>query len=51
MEKKLFAPVTGLETKPRLWENMLPNINTCKNGWLKFSGDMRVVAIKLLQLT
>ena len=32
-------------------ENMLPNINTCENGWSKFSANLWVVAIKLFELT
>ena len=38
-------------TKPRLSGNMFPNINTCENGWSNFSGNLRVVATKLLELT
>ena len=30
---------------------MLPNKKTCQNGSLNFSANMRVVAIKLLELT
>ena len=28
--------------------NMLPNTNTCKNGWSNFSDNLCIVAIKLL---
>ena len=31
--------------------NLLPNINTCENEWSYFSANMRVVALKLLELT
>ena len=48
---KLFELVTGTEMKPRLSRNMLPIINTCKNGWSNFSGNRRVVSLKLLELT
>ena len=37
-------------TKPRLSGNMLPNINTCENWWY-FSENLRIVALKLLELT
>ena len=43
--------VTGIATKPRLSGNMLPNIKTCENGWSNFSGNLRIVALKLLELT
>ena len=36
--------------KPRLSRNMLPNINTCENGWSYFSANLRVVSLKLLEL-
>ena len=45
METKLFELVTGTSTKPWLSGNMLPN------GWSNFSENMRVVAIKLFELT
>ena len=48
---KLFELVTGTEMKPWLSRNMLPNINTCENGWLNFSANLRVVSLKLLELT
>ena len=50
-ETKLFELVTGTEMKPWLSRNMLPNINTCKNGWLNFSASLRVVSLNLLKLT
>ena len=37
--------------KPWLPRNMLLNINTCENGWSNFSANLRVVSLKLLQLT
>ena len=49
-ETKLFELVTGTETKPWLSRNMLPNINTCENGWLNFSANRRVVSLKSLEL-
>ena len=49
-ETKLFDFVTGITTKPRLSRHMLPNINTCENGWSNFSANLRVVVIKLGQL-
>ena len=50
-ETKLFKLVTGTEMKPWLSRNMLPNINTCENGWSNFSANLRVVLLKLLELT
>ena len=34
----------------KLWlsRNILPNINTCGNGWSNFSANLRVVSLKLL---
>ena len=29
----------------------LPNINTCENGWSNFSANLRVLSLKLLELT
>ena len=43
--------VTCMTTKPRLLVNMLPNIKTCENRWPNFLENLRVVAIKLLELT
>ena len=34
-----------------LRKHMLPNINTCENGWSNFSENMRFVTIKLIELT
>ena len=31
--------------------NMLPNINTCENGWSNFSVNLRVVVVKFIELT
>ena len=50
-ETKLFEFVTGTEMKPWLSRNMLPNINTCENGWSNFSANLRAVSLKLLELT
>ena len=50
-ETKLFELVTGTEMNPWLSRNMLPNINTCENGWSDFSANLRVVSIKLFDLT
>ena len=50
-ETKLFELVTGTEMKPWLKRNMLPNINTCENGWSNFSANLRDVSLKLLELT
>ena len=50
-ETKLFELVTGTEMKPWLSPNMLPNIKTCENGWSNFLANLRVVSLKLLQLT
>ena len=47
----LFEIVTCKTTKPRLSGNMLPNRNSCENGWANFSANMRDVAIKLFWLT
>ena len=51
METKLLELVTGTEMKPWLSRNMLPNINTCENGWSNFSANHRVLSLKLLELT
>ena len=50
-DTKLFELVTGTQIKPWLTRNMLPNINTCKNGWSNFSANLRVGSVKLLELT
>ena len=50
-ETKLFELVTGTEMKLWLSQNILPNINTCENGWSNFSTNLRVVSLKLLELT
>ena len=50
-ETKLFELVTGTEMKPWLSRNMLSNINTCENGWSNFSTHIRVVFLKLLEIT
>ena len=47
----LFELVTGITTKPCLSGSMLPNINTCENEYSNFSATLRVVAIKLLEIT
>ena len=49
-DTKLFDLVTGTEMKPRLSRNMLPNINTCENGWSNFLANLRVASLKLLEL-
>ena len=51
METKLVELVTGTEMKPWLSRNMLPNINTCENGWSNFSANLRVLSLNLLELT
>ena len=51
METKLFYLVTGIASKPRLSGNMLPNINTIENVWSNFPENLRIVALKLLELT
>ena len=50
-ETKLFELVTCTEMIPWLALNMLPNVNTCENGWLNFSANLRVLWLKLLELT
>ena len=30
---------------------MFPNIKTCENGWSNFSENLRLVALKLIELT
>ena len=47
-ETKLLELVTGTEMKPWLSRNML---NTCENGWSNFSANLRVVSLKLPELT
>ena len=36
----LIQLVTGTATKPWLSGNMLPNINTCENGWSNISENL-----------
>ena len=48
---KLFDHVTRTETKPGLSGNILPNLNTCENGWSNFSENLRIVALKLVELS
>ena len=43
--------MAGVATKHWLSGNMSPNIKTHENGWSYFSENLRVVAIKLLELT
>ena len=43
--------VTGIATKPSLSGNMFPNIKTFENRRSNFSGNLRTVALKLLELT
>ena len=50
-ETKLFELVTGTEMKPWFSRNMVPNINTCENGYSNFSANLKVMSLKLLQLT
>ena len=50
-ETKLFDPLIGTATKPRLSGNMLPNINTCENWCWYISENLRILALKLLELT
>ena len=38
-------------TKPWLSANMLPNIKTYENVWSNFSENLKIVALKLLELT
>ena len=47
----MFELVTGTQMKPWLSRSMLSNINTCENGWLNFSSNLRVMSLKLLELT
>ena len=47
----MFNLVTGTATEPCLSGNMLPNIKIYENGWLNFSINLRIVALKLLALT
>ena len=47
----LFDLVTSKETIQWLSRNMLPNINTCENGCLNFSGNLRLVTLKVLKLS
>ena len=43
--------MTGTATKPWQSGNILPNLNTCENGWLFFSENLRIIALKLHELT
>ena len=51
VDTKLLGIVTGIATKRRLSWNMVPNINPCENEWSNISENLRVVAIKLFELT
>ena len=48
---KFFELVTCTATKPWLSINMLPNINICENVCSNFSTNLRVVALKFIELT
>ena len=50
-ETNLFELVTDTEMKSWLSRNMLPNINTCENGWSNFSANLWIVSFKLRELT
>ena len=43
--------VTGTPTKPYLSGNMLPNINTCENGWSNFSENLRIARVNSIRIT
>ena len=43
--------VTGIATKPWLSWNMFSNIKRCDNGWSNFSENLKIVVLKLLELT
>ena len=47
----LILLVIGIATKPRLSGNMIPNIEKCENGWSNLTENLRVVAIKWLEVT
>ena len=47
----MFKLVTHTATKPWLVRKMLPNINTWENLWSNFSSNVRVLTLKLLELT
>ena len=50
-ETKLFVLVTGTEMEPWLSRNMLPNVNTCENGWSNFSAKSESCVIKIAELS
>ena len=43
--------VTGIATKPYLSGNIFANIKTCENGLSNFSENLKIIALKLLELT
>ena len=47
----LFNLLTSTATKPRLSGYMLPNINIFENECWYFSENLKIVALKLLELT
>ena len=57
-EEKLFQLVTGTEHLTKYKQNILPNINTCENGWDDshtcrngwLSANLRIRALKLNEL-
>ena len=51
LEHVSVMQLTGIATKPRLSGNVLPNIKMCENGLSSFSENLRVVELKLLEIT
>ena len=49
--ESLIQLVIGIAMKPWLSRSMLPNIKIWGNWWSNFSENLRVVALKLLELT
>ena len=47
----LIQLVTKIAMKLSLSRNMLSNIQICKNGWLNFSENLRILVLNLLEFT
>ena len=48
---KYYEISTVTASSPWPWANMLKNMNKCENGWSNFSENLRIVALKLFELT
>ena len=49
--KRNYSTLWPAQQRNRYSGNLLPNINTSENWWLNFSENLRIIALKLLELT